>query len=196
MSDISVLGTIKLSLILGIILFLGFKASVFAKVEEPAFKLIAKDGDIELRQYSTMTMIQTNAYSSDSGGFRVLANYIFGGNSDNQKIAMTAPVLTGKMKSNQAMMMFVLPPEFTTTNAPRPNNTAVVLKEITLDEVATIRFKGYMSDKLAEKNTVLLKQWLEKNNIEYQGSPMRAQFNSPWVPGPFRRNEMWLKIKR
>ena len=53
---------------------------------------------------------------------------------------------------------------------------------------------------IKEKDTVkkkykLLTAWLDNNKIDFDRSAYVAQYNSPWVMGPFRRNEVWVKLK-
>ena len=53
---------------------------------EPEYKLIEKDSNIEIRQYSDILLATTKVdekyeEGAASSGFRVLANYIFGNNS-------------------------------------------------------------------------------------------------------------------
>lgn len=64
-------------------------------IETPAYKVVRTIGEVEIRQYPNMVVAKTSLPSSSfeeagSQGFRNIANYIFGGNAQNQKIAMTA----------------------------------------------------------------------------------------------------------
>jgi hypothetical protein len=73
-------------------------------IEEPAFELLEKADQIELRQYRPVivaeTVVEGNMSSASNAGFRLIADYIFGNNlpvrggSDkaSEKISMTAPV--------------------------------------------------------------------------------------------------------
>ena len=69
-------------------------------IEEPAFDLLEKQGEFELRAYKPRIVAETwmsGSLDEASGpGFRTLADYIFGNNStgtgEAQEIAMTAPV--------------------------------------------------------------------------------------------------------
>ena len=78
-------------------------------VEEPAFELLAKDGDLELRRYGATlvaeTLVEGDRDTASTQGFKVIADYIFGNNQASgtgpqtpasqasEKIAMTAPVV-------------------------------------------------------------------------------------------------------
>ena len=72
--------------------------------EEPAFDLVGKFDHIEIRQYRPLivaeTVVEGDMSTATNGGFRLLADYIFGNNlapraaggGASEKIAMTAPV--------------------------------------------------------------------------------------------------------
>jgi effector-binding domain-containing protein len=76
-----------------------------ARIEEPAFESIKKDGDFEVRQYRGFivaeTFVKGDMDAAGSEAFRAIAGYIFGGNistsvNSSEKIAMTAPVVMEK----------------------------------------------------------------------------------------------------
>lgn len=85
-------------------------------VEEPAFELLAKDGDFELRRYSAVIVAETWAEgdrdTASTQGFKLIADYIFGNNQTaasapqpSEKIAMTAPVVVEPMDQSQKIAM-------------------------------------------------------------------------------------------
>ena len=81
-----------------LILIIIFTSMIFSeKVKEPKYKVIKKEGDIEIREYGTYVVAKTSISkdsNSDNNMFRTLASYIFGGNKKNESIPMTAPVTT------------------------------------------------------------------------------------------------------
>jgi len=70
-------------------------------IETTTYTIEKKDEDIEIRLYSGYILAQVDVeseYDQAIGlGFRILANYIFGGNKKRSEIPMTAPV-SGIMK--------------------------------------------------------------------------------------------------
>lgn len=85
-------------------------------VEEPAFELLAKDGDLELRRYSALivaeTWVEGDRDAASTQGFKLIADYIFGNNraavpvsQPSEKIAMTAPVVAEPMNHPQKIAM-------------------------------------------------------------------------------------------
>ena len=73
-----------------------------AATEEPAFTVVQREGDIELRRYAPMivaeTVVEGEMDEATGKGFRAIAAYIFGSNvatgagAQSTKIEMTAPV--------------------------------------------------------------------------------------------------------
>ena len=65
-------------------------------LETPQYEVTSEHDGFEVRCYSEMIIATTSVRSdyrgSTSSGFRRIANYIFGGNDKEMKIAMTAPV--------------------------------------------------------------------------------------------------------
>ena len=76
--------------------------------EEPPFTVSVKQGDFEVRDYPALVAAEVSV-SGDrkdaaSKGFRLLAGYIFGGNTRQQSIAMTAPVVQAPATSEKIAM--------------------------------------------------------------------------------------------
>jgi len=73
-------------------------------VEEPVFEVLERSENIEIRQYPPLIVAETfvdgDMGSASNGGFRLIADYIFGNNQSmresggkpSENIAMTAPV--------------------------------------------------------------------------------------------------------
>ena len=94
-----------------IITILGTIGLIMA-IEKPTFKLLEKNGNIEIRVYDPMviakTLVEESYDSALSKGFRRIANYIFGGNDKEMSISMTAPVISKKSKKIQDYMKYHL----------------------------------------------------------------------------------------
>jgi hypothetical protein len=64
-------------------------------LETPQYQVISEYNGFEIRRYNEMIIATTSVRSdykgSTSSGFRRIANYIFGGNDKEMKIAMTCP---------------------------------------------------------------------------------------------------------
>jgi hypothetical protein len=121
-----------------------------------------------------------------------VANYIFGGNQQKQKIAMTAPVIMN-MSDADASMSFVMPSQYQMSELPIPNSKAVSLVKQDSMILAVLQFGGFSSDEKIAKHAQLLTQVLEKNNIRTKGSLLYMGYNAPWDLIN-RRNEVAFQI--
>lgn len=76
--------------------------------ESLAYMVERKDGDIEIRKYTDhiMAHVDVDASFDDAMGigFRILANYIFGGNKKRSSIDMTTSVSEEKVESERISM--------------------------------------------------------------------------------------------
>ena len=109
------------------------------------------------------------------------------------KIAMTAPVFMGT-QSNQRVMSFVMPADFTMDNTPKPTNPNVWISEVTDYKVVAIRFSGRLSSRNAAKHTQRLNRWLQDNGYTPVSAPMSAAYNGPFTIPWFRRNEVLIEV--
>ena len=76
-------------------------------IEEPKYKVVLKEGPYEIRDYQGTVVAEVTVtgdqYEAGGKGFRLLAGYIFGGNTGRQSIAMTAPVAQERKSEKIAM---------------------------------------------------------------------------------------------
>ena len=169
-----------------------------AKLNQPEYDLIKQDGKIETRQYSEYVIAKTSIKQAGMGqnnnAFRTLASYIFGGNTNNQSIPMTAPVITQNNSSNYDMIFFMLGvqrPE----DLPLPNNQKISLEYMEIGKTISISFGMWATEKRVNYYKEKLDKHIKQNHIQVQSSLMVAQYNSPWTLPPFRKNELLYKIK-
>lgn len=163
-------------------------------IEEPKYELVAEYGDsIEIRHYEPQIVAATAMTSGQNSGFRVLAGYIFGGNEREEKIAMTAPVTTS-MGSDGAEMQFMMPSEYSLDKLPKPEDKRVAFKQLPAYTAAVIRFSGRARADMAEQYWSKLQTFLADSEWQINGSPTLNQYNPPWIPGYFRRNEIIVPV--
>ncbi len=177
-----------------IVMIVSFKSK---GIEMPEYEVLKTYGDVEVRKYPNMVVAKTSLNSnsfenSGSQGFRTIANYIFGGNENNQKIAMTAPVVMSM--GDSASMYFVMPKQYSKHALPRPLGAGVVIAEEASKTLAVLRFGGYSSDRDIRKYCDKLKQELEKQGVKSKGSYMYMGYNAPWDVVN-RRNEVAIEVE-
>ena len=137
--------------------------------EELKYDVISKSGDIEIREYQpyieAVTSMQGTYKEVQGDLFRTLAAYIFGKNTTDSTIAMTAPVKTNPEleESNEQIAMtapvvlepagvdtwkmaFSMPSKYTMDNLPKPLDPAITLAQVPAKKIAVIQFTGSFDD--------------------------------------------------
>jgi hypothetical protein len=160
--------------------------------EKPDYEVIKKFDEVEVRKYGPLTEISTVAPNSNMA-FSKLADYIFKGNRQKEKIAMTAPVYTEKEGGN-IRMKFYLPEGYDTTNAPLPNNSEVKIGVQQGQTIGVIRFRGLYDEEKFEAYRQILLDELKRNNVKTQGDAFVLRYDDPWVPPFMRRNEVGVLV--
>ena len=174
-----------------------FMAYRTARIESPKYEIIKSFENFEIRNYDAMVLAQTkmnsNVYEeSSSMGFKTIANYIFGGNKDNQKIAMTSPVIMEMGESSK--MSFVMPKEHSFESLPEPNSESVELIQMQPKTYAVLEFTGFANDNKIQKHSKRLLQFLKSERLTPVGNMKYLGYNPPWqVLG--RTNEVAVEVR-
>ncbi len=182
-------------------------------VEEPAFERLKQEGTFELRRYAPFVAAEVqvtgNFSSAGNQGFKLLANYIFGGNQGQRKLAMTAPVTQqaepvklamtapvtqSAMPDGSFRVQFVLPADVTLDTAPKPNNPKVQLRVEPARLVAVQRYSGMWTEANYDEQLALLRSAAAREGLKLEGEPVLARFNGPFTLPFMRRNEIWLRV--
>ncbi len=183
----------KIYLSLLSLVFIG-AATMVQAIEEPAYIPLGQVGKIELREYAPSIQARTpmTVESRSSSTFQRLANYIFGGNTRKQSIAMTAPVET-RMDAH-GYMAFTMPSQYSLSDLPLPLNDNVSLHKLPARRLAVLSFGGWATDGKVKRKTQELLDTLQAHGIETLGPPSLNQYNPPWTPPWNRRNEVCVEI--
>lgn len=200
--------------LLALLLILIAVGSPAMATEEPKFELVLKDGDFEVRDYAPTVVAEVTVSGSQgqasNQGFRILAGYIFGGNTRQQSIAMTAPVAQRQASEKIAMtapvtqtaegagwiVRFTMPSEYTLNTLPRPDDQRISLREEPGQRIAVVRFSGIANARSAERHGRDLDAQLQARGLRRTGPTSLAQYDAPWTPWFMRRNEVMAPIAR
>ncbi len=186
-------------------------------LEEPTYTVLEKKAGYEIRQYDPYivaeTVVDSTAYDQDlRQGFSLVADYIFGNNTKqekismttpvleqpgmkSQKIAMTVPVIEGQSNDTTRTIAFVLPSQYRMDTLPTPNNDRVQLRAVNGRKVAVLRFGWYGTpDRVAKKKEVLL-ALLEADNVTVRATPQAAFYNPPLSMPLVLRNEILVEVE-
>ena len=168
-------------------------------VEKPTYITEQEDGMVSIRRYPALLIAETQAAGERkqalSDGFDRLAGFIFAKDrpgKDRRRIAMTAPVLSDRA-GTEWRTRFVMPRGFTEVSLPRPA-AGIRIDTLPARRVAAIRFSGMATDKQVARAEQRLRDWLVAHGLEATGPAEYAFYNSPFIPGPLRRNEVLLPL--
>lgn len=183
--------------------------------KEPPFTVQIAQGNFELRDYPALVVAEVSVSGerkeAASKGFRLLAGYIFGGNTRQQSIAMTAPVTQEVATSEkfamtapviqaggegQWVIRFVMPEGSILETMPVPNDPRVQLRTLAPERMAVVRFSGLAREAAVVTNTAALQGFIRSNQLQPTGAPSLAQYNPPWTPWFLRRNEVLIPVAR
>tara|TARA_B100000686_G_scaffold111291_1_gene118620 strand:+ start:76682 stop:77278 length:597 start_codon:yes stop_codon:yes gene_type:complete len=198
MNKMAIIFFLLVFVLIGINMIRGFSNT---KLETPEYQLLEESGPFQIRKYKPIiiarTLVESNYKEATYTGFRRIANYIFGGNSKNMEIAMTAPVISNSpINANDYYeIFFVMPKSHNINILPYPNNSNVQVMERNLGKVAVVSFGGWATKSKVERYHKKLNKWVEKEDYILKGNFMVAQYNSPWALPPFRHNEIMVQIK-
>ena len=206
-------GATIVGLTAGVLGLLGLTGSAEAgRYEEPAYTVVSAESDYELRQYAgcveARVTIDGTYGSSVQRGFRVLADYIFGSNQTRSNIEMTAPVtsrpsetiamttpVTATGAGTQWTVSFMMPEKWTLETLPVPNDARIELVTVEPSLRAVHTFSGRASTLQVERALAALRTAIQEEGLTVTGPVAVAQFDPPWVLGPWRRNEVQLPVK-
>ena len=196
-------------------------------IKTPAYTVVEKREGYEIRAYEAYLTAQVEVSGTYdealNQGFRVLADYyIFGNNTkqvgmamtapvteaESEKLAMTAPVMEKESEvlamtapvvetgdNTKRIISFVMPSQYTLETLPTPNNPAVKIVPQEARKVAALRFAWFRNtERVVEKKQALL-TFLERDSLIPKGVPEYAGYNAPFTAPWLVRNEALVEIE-
>jgi len=187
-------------------------------IEKPAYTVLEKERNIELRAYkpyitAEVVMPGRDFNEAASRGFSPLANFIFGANDASNKISMTAPV-TAQPSSEKISMTspvtvthrenggsgdyrvaFMMPSKYTLDTLPKPLDSRVELHAQPARKMAAIRFSGTFQQPNFDHHRGQLRAWLKARGLCEVGLPVMAGYDPPFTPWFLKHNEILIEIE-
>ncbi len=167
--------------------------------------------EVELRQYAPHILAEVTVdgdrRSALNTGFRVLAGYIFGGNTAQASVAMTAPVAQSQPIDMTApvaqagqdglrTVSFMMPRDWTLDTLPKPNSAAIRFVETTPERRAVLTFSGRSTDAALRAAEAKLRDTLAQNGVATVGQAACYYNDDPMTLPWRRRNEVALTLAR
>jgi hypothetical protein len=162
------------------------------------YQVVESHPDFEIRRYPQSTLIEVETdgdfTTSTWQGFRPLAAFIFGGNSEKREIAMTAPVLQFEQPKNYKIS-FVLPEGMTQADLPRPLDARITSRDWPEHLAAARKFGGQWTEAKFRSETKTLLNSLKNSGFTPSSEPYWARFDGPWKPWFLKHNEVQVEIQ-
>ncbi len=182
-----------------------------SKVENTEYTVLESKKEYEVRLYPAHIVAQTTVQGSYkealNQGFRIVAGYIFGGNTKKESIAMTAPVIeksesiamtapvTATVDGESHVVAFGMPRSYTFDTLPVPTDSRVKIVTVPEKKMAVIRFSWFRTDSKVQSKKQELLDVLKRDNVLVVGEPQYAGYNAPWTPPWMTRNEVLVEVK-
>ena len=187
--------------------------------EEPRHEVVMQFEVFELRHYAPQLLAETEVTGvfNDVGNeaFRILADFIFGNNRQQEKISMTAPVSqqpagekiamnapvamtpkAGDAQRGTYVFSFVMPSRYTRETLPQPVDPRVRIREVPTKLMATRRYSGVWSEERYRENESILLQAVAQAGLQTVGRPVFARYNPPFTLWFLRRNEVLIEVSQ
>jgi SOUL heme-binding protein len=193
-------------------------------IEEPKHQVIESSGKFEIRQYAPMLQAQVETTGERgeaiNAGFKILAGYIFGGNTAQEKIAMTAPVTqapesaaadkkgekiamtapvtqqpVGTAGEQRWRVAFMMPGKYTLESLPKPNDARIKFVTAPGEKRAVVVFDGFSTQSNLQTHRALLEGFVKERGLKTTGEYSLAFYNDPFTLPWNRRNEWWVAVQ-
>jgi hypothetical protein len=205
------LGEIVVTVLAG----LGQLVGIRAGTEQPKYTIVETLGPVEIRHYGPRLAAEATvsgpAETARSDGFRKVAGYIFGGNTAQASIALTAPVAQSGGRSQTIAMtapvvqtadgaawriQFIMPARYTCETLPVPSDPSVRIVELPAQDYAVLRFSGSRSAAAVAGREDQLAQALRATPWKASGPATAWFYDPPWTAPFLRRNEVAAPVRR
>jgi hypothetical protein len=189
------------SIAVAVVAFFGWKVTARNAYESAEYTVVESTSSFELREYPDLMMATTGTRfesQGDDGSFMRLFRYISGENDDEQKVAMTTPVFMepeSSINEGRGQMGFVIPHDIPADDVPQPSADGVQIRKRAGGRFAVIRFTGRMDRQSVAKAEKKLRDWINVRKLSAHGGAESAGYDPPWTPGPFRRNEVLIRLQ-
>lgn len=184
-----------------------------SRSKEPKYTVLEKKDGYEIRSYAPYIEAQVTVSGTYretmSSGFRILAGYIFGGNTTKQSISMTTPVTERQSESiamtapvvevltdtGERVVAFVMPEAYTLATLPTPNDKRIEIVEVPVHTSAVVRYSGYNNTETVAEMKAKLLEYLKRDDRVVVGVPRSAGYYPPSTPPFMMRNEIIVDIE-
>ncbi len=178
--------------------------------EEPKYSVAAQLGQVQIRQYAprlaASVTIPGDEIAARAAGFRRLARFIFGANTAQTSISMTAPVTQSPKKIAMTapvaqtgdaggwVISFIMPAKYTLATLPKPVDPGISISEIPAETDAVYRFSGIPGAAAVATAQSKLLAALQGSAWQPAGAVFQWFYDPPWTIPWARRNEVGVPV--
>ncbi|PID46634.1 MAG: heme-binding protein [Proteobacteria bacterium] len=182
--------------------------------EEALYSTLAVDENFEIRLYEPLIIAQTAVegpyLAATRTGYQRLTDYVSGYNLANQTVSVNPPIILGEGAKKPKIELttpyyeeyldgvwltsVAMPEAYTLQTLPKPVDGSITFKVLPRLKVAVISYMGYRSERMIQKKTELLLQWLAQNNITPTSSARSVIYDTPWTIPMLRRHEIHINV--
>ncbi|EPS64547.1 hypothetical protein M569_10235 [Genlisea aurea] len=166
------------------------------ELEMPEYRILKRTANYEIRKYEPFMVAEASSDKlSGSKGFNSVAGYIFGKNSTNEKIPMTAPVFTHS-DSLKVSIQIVLPSGKDSNDFPVPEEEGISLRRVEGGVAAASRFSGMADEDAVADRERRLRRGVVEDGLRPREGCLLARYNDPGrTSNLVMRNEVviWLE---
>lgn len=187
-----------------VVLFLGSvgaaaQAEMYKGYETPNYAVLQQSGDVELRRYTPYKVAEVTVRGTQDSavgtGFRMLAGYIFGGNAEGSKVAMTTPVTQRGGEAETWTVQFMMPKGYDNARLPTPENPAIRLREVDAETHIALTFSGLWGSTALQEREQSLRAYADANGLRLSGAPIYKFYDGPFTLPWNRRNEIAFVVR-
>lgn len=189
-----------LSAALLVLFFFSWKLTARSAYESAAYTVVESAGPFEIRDYPNLMLVMTDSKAQPANKdkrFMKLFRYIQGANQQEQKVSMTTPVfMDPETKDTSGKMAFVIPQKTAAAGIPEPTGDNVRIQKRPGGRFAVYRFNGRLNKETTANAEQKLRAWIKEKGLTQTGTMEAAGYDPPWTPGPFRRNEILIRLEQ
>lgn len=168
--------------------------------EKQVYDVVGQFPGFELRRYAPHAVAEVALRGSFEGAgsaaFRPLVGYLTGGNRTGTSLSMTSPVIQQPVDAHHHRVAFVLPAGSVAAAMPVPSDGSVHVRDVAQEYAAVVRFSGRWTLRSYVQHEAALRASVAAAGMAVAGPTRFARFDPPWKPGPLRRNEVVLPVRR
>lgn len=189
---------------------------IVSGIETPVYTVSKSALGYELRQYEPYIVAEAEVPAEGlrdglNSGFMIVADYIFGNNETETKLAMTAPVISDNRSGQEIAMTapvlsetsnsrrtvsFVMPHTYTLETLPKPRDERVSLHTVAGRTLAVSTFYGWATEARLSAAEGALLSALERDELVVVGTPIYAGYNPPFSFPLMQRHEVMVEVKK